>query len=296
MEREAILKKLEQAIVDFDTATVQEACREALEKDIAAYDIVTQGMAKGMEIVGQKYESGDFFISELIMAGETMKEGMRIVRPHLRSEEAVPRGMVVIGTVQGDLHDLGKNIVATLLRASGFQVIDLGFDVAPQRFVEETRNSKPNIVGMSALLTTTMVNIDTTIGELGKAKLRQQVKVIVGGAAISSEYARKAGADASANDAVKGVAICKKWTKATKIERHRNLEPEQLAYRPDRPRRSPSAPKRSRKFKSYRGAKTSKFLTENEPDFVPCAYRWSGDACPLRSALIDYRGLESYPH
>jgi corrinoid protein of di/trimethylamine methyltransferase len=212
LEKETILEKLKRAIVDFDITTVQEACKEALEKGIPAYDIVTQGMAKGMEVVGQKYENGEFFISELIMAGETMKEGMKIVEPHLRFEQAVPRGMVVIGTVQGDLHDLGKNIVATLLKASGFQVIDLGFDVAPQRFVEETQTSKANIVGMSALLTTTMVNVDTTIGELGKAKLREQVKVIVGGAAISSEYARKAGADASANDAVNGVSICEKWT------------------------------------------------------------------------------------
>jgi corrinoid protein of di/trimethylamine methyltransferase len=214
LERQTILEKLKRAIVDFDITTVQEACKEALEKGIPAYDIVTQGMAKGMELVGQKYESGEFFISELIMAGETMKEGMKIVEPHLRSEEAVPRGKVVIGTVQGDLHDLGKNIVASLLKASGFRVIDVGFDVAPQRFVEETRNSQPNIVGMSALLTTTMVNIATTIRELRKAKLREQVKVIVGGAPISSEYARWAGADASADDAVKGVAICKRWTQA----------------------------------------------------------------------------------
>jgi 5-methyltetrahydrofolate--homocysteine methyltransferase len=214
LEKEAILEKLKRAIVDFDITTVEKTCEEALEKGIPAYDIITQGMAKGMEVVGQKYESGEFFISELIMAGETMKEGMKIVEPYLRSEEAVPRSKVVLGTVQGDLHDLGKNIVASLLKASGFQVIDVGFDVAPQRFVEEARNSKPNILGMSALLTTTMVNIDTTIGELRKAKLREQVKVIVGGAPISSEYARKAGADASADDAVKGVAICKRWTQA----------------------------------------------------------------------------------
>jgi corrinoid protein of di/trimethylamine methyltransferase len=212
LEKETILEKLKRAIVDFDITTVEKMCEEALEKGIPAYDIITEGMAKGMEVVGQKYESGEFFISELIMAGETMKEGMKIVEPHLRSEEAIARGKVVIGTVQGDLHDLGKNIVVSLLKASGFQVIDVGFDVAPQRFVEETRNSKPNIVGMSALLTTTMVNIDTTISELEKAKLREQVKVIIGGAPISTEYARKAGADASADDAVKGVAICKRWT------------------------------------------------------------------------------------
>jgi len=209
--KNVILQKLKDAVVNFDTETVREACRDALDKGIPAYQIVMEGMAKGMEVVGEKYEGGEFFISELIMAGETVKEGMKIIEPHLTSEGAKARGKILIGTVQGDLHDIGKNIVATLLKASGFEVIDLGFDVAPQKFVEETQNSKPNILGMSALLTTTMVNMNTTIRELEKAKVRERMKVIVGGAPIDEEYARKIGADASARDAIEGVAICKKW-------------------------------------------------------------------------------------
>jgi len=122
------------------------------------------------------------------------------------------RGTIVIGTVQGDLHDIGKNIVATLLRASGFEVIDLGFDVSPQKFVEEVERSEANILGMSALLTTTMVNMDAAIKELKNKGLRDQVKVVVGGAPIDQDFARKIGADAAAKDAVEGVAICKSWT------------------------------------------------------------------------------------
>ena len=211
MVKNVILEKLKDAVVNFDIETVREACTHALEKGIPAYQIVMEGMAEGMEVVGKKYESGEFFLSELIMAGETVKEGMKIIEPHLASEGAKARAKIVIGTVQGDLHDIGKNIVATLLKASGFEVIDLGFDVAPQKFVEETRNSKPNILGMSALLTTTMVNMDTTVRELEKAKVRERVKVIIGGAPIDADYARKIGADASAKDAVEGVAICGKW-------------------------------------------------------------------------------------
>lgn len=211
MEKEAILERLKDAVVNFDTETVREACKDALDKGIPAYQIVGQGMAKGMELVGKKYECGEFFISELVMAAETMKEGMKIVEPHLASQGVEAAGKIIIGTVQGDLHDIGKNIVASLLRASGFEVIDLGFDVAPQKFLEETRDLKAKILGMSALLTTTMVNMDTTIRELQKARLREQVKIIVGGAAIDPDYARRIGADGSAKDAVEGVAMCKKW-------------------------------------------------------------------------------------
>jgi len=212
LEREEILGRLKDAVVNFDIDRTQELCKRALEKGIPAYEIVIEGMAKGMDIVGQKYESGEFFLSELIMAGETMKEGMKVVEPHLKSEGVKARGGIVIGTVQGDLHDIGKNIVATLLRPSGFEVIDLGFDVSPQKFIEEVRKSKPDILGMSALLTTTMINMDATIKELKNKGLRDQVKVIIGGAPIDPAYAKKIGADAAAKDAVEGVAICKRWT------------------------------------------------------------------------------------
>jgi trimethylamine corrinoid protein len=212
LEREEVLNKIKEALVSFDIDGVRELCKVALSKGIPAYMIVTEGMAKGMDLVGKKYEEGEFFLSELIVAGETMKEGMKVLEPHLRDEEAAARGTVMVGTVLGDLHDIGKNIFATLLKASGFEVIDLGFDVSPQKFVEEVQRSRPNILGMSALLTTTMVNMEATIKELKQRGLRDAIKVIIGGAPIDQAYARKIGADAAARDAVEGVSICKKWT------------------------------------------------------------------------------------
>lgn len=212
LKREEIISDLKDAVVDFDIDSTRTICRNALEKGIPAFEILMEGMAKGMDIVGQKYESGEFFLSELIMAGETMKEGIKIIEPYLKSEGVKARGTIVIGTVQGDLHDIGKNIVATLLAASGFQVLDLGFDVSPQKFVDEVKRSKANILGMSALLTTTMVSMEATIDELQSKGLRDQVKVVLGGAPMDPAYASKIGADAAAKDAVEGVAICKKWT------------------------------------------------------------------------------------
>ena len=211
MDNRAILDRLKDAIVKFDIDEAKRACAEALQQGIPAYEIVMEGMAKGMELVGEKYECGDFFLSELIMAGETMKEGMKILEPHLEAGEASSRGKVVIGTVEGDLHDIGKNIAATLLKASGFNVIDLGADVAPSKFLQQLQDSRAEILGMSALLSTTMVKMAETVNAIAKAGIRDKVKVIIGGAAVNSAYARQIGADAAAKDAVDGVAICKSW-------------------------------------------------------------------------------------
>jgi len=136
MEKEEILDKLRDAIVNLDIDDVKKACKEAIEAGVPAYKAVTDGMAKGMEIVGEKYENGEYFLAELIMAGETMKEGMKVLEPHMKSGDVKKIGKVVIGTVRGDLHDIGKNVVVTLLNASGFDVIDLGVDVC-QHFSQQ---------------------------------------------------------------------------------------------------------------------------------------------------------------
>jgi len=206
-----ILSKLRDAVVNLDIEGIQEACREAIEAGIPAYRAVTDGMAKGMDVVGEKYEKGEYFLAELIMAGEVMKEGMKILEPHLKGGEVKKIGKVVIGTVRGDLHDIGKNIVVTLLEAAGFEVVDLGVDVPPEKFVEAVKQNKPDIVGMSALLTTTMIEMENVIKALKEAGLRDKVKIIIGGAPITQEYAEKIGADAAAKDAVEGVNICKSW-------------------------------------------------------------------------------------
>ncbi|MBS7288331.1 MAG: corrinoid protein [Candidatus Freyarchaeota archaeon] len=206
-----ILEKLKEAIVNLDINGVKEACREAIDAGIPAYKCVSEGMAKGLDIVGEKYEKGEYFLADLVVAGEAMKEGMKVLEPYLRAGEAEALGRVVIGTVRGDMHDIGKNIVATMLSGAGFKVIDLGVDVPPERFVEAVRKHRPHIVGMSALLTTTMMEMEKVIRALEDAGLRSRVKVIIGGAPVSMDYAEKIGADAYARDAVEGVSICKSW-------------------------------------------------------------------------------------
>jgi len=207
------LAKLRDAIVNLDIEGVKEASQEALDAGVPAYKAVVEGMAKGMEIVGQKYEDGEYFLAELIMAGETMKEGMAILEPHLKAGDIKAAGKVIIGTVRGDLHDIGKNVVITLLKAANFDVVDLGVDISSEQFVEAVQKHRPDIVAMSALLTTTMIEMENVINSLEKAGLRRKLKVIIGGAPITPEYAKKIRADAAARDAVEGVRICNGWVK-----------------------------------------------------------------------------------
>ena len=211
VKEEKILKRLQDCIVNLDIDGIGKAAQDALDAGIPPVKAVTEGMAKGMDIVGQKYEAKEYFLAELIMAGEVMKEGMKVLEPHLKGVDVRTLGKVAVGTVRGDLHDIGKNIVATLLGAAGFDVIDLSVDVTPEQFVEAVRTQKPKIIGMSALLTVTMPEMENVIKELKKAGLRDKVKIIVGGAPLTEDYAKKIGADAYAPNAVAGVNMCKKW-------------------------------------------------------------------------------------
>lgn len=211
MNEKDILMRLKESIVNLDIEGIKEACKDALSQGVSPIKAVSEGMAKGMDIVGQKYEAREYFLAELIMAGEVMKEGMKILEPHLRDVDLKGLGKVVLGTVKGDLHDIGKNIVVTLMEAAGFDVIDLGVDVSAEKFVESVVTHKPRILGLSALLTVTMPEMENILKELEKAHLRRQVKIIVGGAPLTDKYAKKIGADAYAPDAVAGVNICKKW-------------------------------------------------------------------------------------
>jgi len=211
MIEEKILNKLRDCVVNLDIEGVKQACEEVLSEGIPPIRAVAEGMAKGMDVVGQKFERGEYFLTELIMAGEVMKEGMAILKPHFRGSEMKSLGKVVLGTVKGDLHDIGKDVVATLLKVAGFDVINLGVDVPSEKFIESIRTFKARILGMSALLTTTMQEMENVISGLKKASLRNKVKVIIGGAPLTEAYAKKIGADAYARDAVSGVSICKKW-------------------------------------------------------------------------------------
>jgi len=208
------LGKLRDAIVALDIHGLKQACEEAITAGIPAYRAVVEGMAKGMEIVGQKYEDGEYYLAELIMAGETMREGMAVLEPHLTAGEVSHAGKAVIGTVKGDLHDIGKNVFLTLLRAANYEVIDLGVDVSPEGFLEAVKEHNPNILAMSALLTTTMVEMDNIVAKLQREGVREGLKILIGGAPINDDYAQKIGADAAARDAVDGVRIVDEWMAA----------------------------------------------------------------------------------
>lgn len=196
--------------LDFDTESVKRLVREALDSGCDVNDVIENALRKAMKIVGDRFERGEFFLPELVMAGDLFNEVMEeILLPIIeRSAKGSRVGRVVIGTVKGDLHDIGKNLVATMLRVNGFEVIDLGVDVPPEKFVEAVEKYKPDILGMSALLTTTMLEMKNVIDALKSAGLRDKVKVIIGGAAVDEDYTREIGADAYAENAVEAVKKC----------------------------------------------------------------------------------------
>jgi methylmalonyl-CoA mutase cobalamin-binding domain/chain len=207
ISKERILDQLRDAVVQLEIDSIRDLCEMALKKGVPAYEAVIEGMAVGMEVVGQKYENGEYYLAELIVAGETMKEGMEVLGPYLKISELSSAGTCVIGTVKGDLHDIGKNVFISLLKAQNYDVIDLGVDVGPEQFVHAIEEHNPNILAMSALLTTTMGVMERIIKEVEKKGLRKSLKIIIGGAPMTNDYALKIGADAAATDAIEGLRI-----------------------------------------------------------------------------------------
>jgi methylmalonyl-CoA mutase cobalamin-binding domain/chain len=185
--------------------------REALERGLPAYDVFTQGIARGMDVVGRRYEAGEYFLTELLGAGQIANEATEELTPYLKGKPVGRIGKVVIGTVEGDIHDIGKNIVKMLLASTGFDIYDVGSDVSPAKFAEKAGETNANIVAMSSLLTTTMNGMKEVMRELEKSGLRGGLKVIIGGAPITDEFADEIGADAAAKDAGHGVRLCKEW-------------------------------------------------------------------------------------
>ena len=210
LKKEEILKKLTECIVDFNIEGIRGAAQEAMQENIPVHEAIMDGMSKGMKIVGDKFEAGEYFLSDLLMAGETMKAAMEVLDPYLKASPLQSIGTVVIGTVKGDIHDIGKNIVATLLQSAGFKVCDLGTDVDSSRFIDTAQKEDADLVALSALLTVTMNHMKEVVDELKKTGLKDKVKVIVGGAPITERFAKQIGADAYAEDAVSGVEMCKK--------------------------------------------------------------------------------------
>jgi 5-methyltetrahydrofolate--homocysteine methyltransferase len=194
------LKVIYQAVIDGDAAEVASGVKAALAEGMGAEEILTQALVAPMDEVGQRFEEGDLFVPEMLIAARAMQAGLQLLKPHLAKADVKAAGKVAIGTVKGDLHDIGKNLVAMMLEGAGFEVMDLGVDVTPEAFVKAAREGA-QLIGMSALLTTTMSNMEVTVQALKAAGLRDQVKVFIGGAPVTQEYATKIGADGFASDA-----------------------------------------------------------------------------------------------
>jgi len=193
-----------------DSVSVEVLTKKALSQDISAGEILNNGLVEGMNVVSEKFKNNEIFIPEVLVSAKSMNIGLEILKPLLAEAGVESKGKVVIGTVKGDLHDIGKNIVAMLLQGAGFDVIDLGADVPKEKFLEFVKNESANVLGMSALLITTMTYMKEVIETLKDAGLRENVKVIIGGAPVTESYAAQINADGYAPDAASGVDLLKK--------------------------------------------------------------------------------------
>jgi len=190
-----------------DQPGVSELIDEALASGVRVKDIISKGLTAGMEIVGQKFEAEEYFIPDMLASAEAVGAAMEILEPHLSKNGIKPKGKIILATVEGDLHEIGKNIVSILLRGVGYTVKDLGNDIDAQSIVEAVRKEQPQFLGLSALLTSTMLHMKDTIQALTESGLRDKVKVIVGGAPVSEEFARSIGADGYGADGFQAVAV-----------------------------------------------------------------------------------------
>jgi 5-methyltetrahydrofolate--homocysteine methyltransferase len=196
-------------ILDGDQKAVAENVQAALTAGMTPDAILKDGLVAAMAEVGRLFEAGEYYVPEMLIAARAMQGGLKLLKPHLASRGIKATGRVLIGTVAGDLHDIGKNLVGMMLEGAGFEIIDLGADVKPEAYVAAVREKKPDLIGLSALLTTTMPYMEATIEALEKAGLRKRVKVMVGGAPVTEEYARRIGADGYASDASQAVKLTK---------------------------------------------------------------------------------------
>lgn len=205
-----ILKQLGDAVLEGNIANIESLTQEAIDQKIAPMDIIDKGLLVGMTEVGKRFGRAEMYIPEVLLSAKTMNTSVQIVKPLLVTEDMKKAGTVIIGTVKGDLHDVGKNIVIMLLETAGFEVLDLGLDISDEKFAQAVRDKKPDVLGMSAMLTTTMMECKKVISLLEKENLRQSVKVMVGGAPLNQKFATECGADGYAEDAVEAVDLVKR--------------------------------------------------------------------------------------
>jgi 5-methyltetrahydrofolate--homocysteine methyltransferase len=204
-----VLQKIAVNLYEGEDQEVARLVQEALDQGLPPGEILQGGLIAGMDEVGRDFKAGELFVPEVLIAARAMQAGMGVLRPLLAETDVPSAGRCVIGTVKGDLHDIGKNLVKMMLEGAGFETIDLGTDVGPEAFVEAVQTHRPRLMGMSALLTTTMVQMRATVEALEEAGLRGSVKIMVGGAPVTDAFAREIGADAYAADAASAVDVAR---------------------------------------------------------------------------------------
>ena len=205
-----ILKSVYEAILEGDMEETAAGVQAALDADVAPGDLLHKTLIPAMSEVGRLFEEGEYFVPEMLIAARAMKAGLEILKPLLVDSGIEPVGKIAIGTVKGDLHDIGKNLVAMMMEGAGFEIMDLGTDVTPEKFVEAAQNGA-DIIGLSALLTTTMPSMESTVKAIEDAGLRENVKIIIGGAPVTLEYAQQIGADGYAPDASQAATLAKEY-------------------------------------------------------------------------------------
>jgi 5-methyltetrahydrofolate--homocysteine methyltransferase len=203
------VQKIAKSLYGGDVEAVAELVQDALDSGMAPADVLNDALLAGMDQVGRDFKEGVLFVPEVLFAARSMQAGMDVLRPLLAEGEIASSGKYVIGTVKGDMHDIGKNLVRMMLEGGGFEAIDLGVDVEPSVFVDAVREHKPDLLGMSALLTTTMAQMKVTIDALEEAGLRDSVKIVIGGAPVTAAFAEQIGADAFAEDAATAVDVAR---------------------------------------------------------------------------------------
>jgi len=205
-----VFEELVQSVIEGNEERVHELTKQAIDNGNDPKLIISQGLIAGMSVVGVRFKAGDMFVPEVLMCARAMKTGMELIKPLITDKEMPSAGKVIMGTVKGDLHDIGKNLVAMMLESAGFRVINLGTDISSAEFIQAIKEHKPSVLGLSALLTTTMLAMKDIIDQLKEEGMRDQVKVIIGGAPISQDFSDEIGADGFAPDAGSATELCQK--------------------------------------------------------------------------------------
>ncbi|MBQ3853916.1 MAG: corrinoid protein [Anaerovibrio sp.] len=207
VEKEVLFQQIADAVVEMEEDTVEELAEQSLSEGIDAYETIDSGLAKGMERAGQLFDEEEYFVPELLMCSDAMNVGIDVLKPHLKSENVSKKGRVVIGVVEGDTHDIGKNLVRLMLETGGFEVLDLGRDIPPAEFVSKAEEYGADIIGIATLMTTTMPGMKEVVDILSSKGIRDKFKVIIGGGPISPAFAKKIGADGYARNAADAVKV-----------------------------------------------------------------------------------------